>query len=80
MMANRSAQTMAYPLRLTVPHLYAWKSVKWVRGEFLDHDEAGFWGGMAIICTGIRLRSRVRYGLRMRAWVARSSRVLAFLL
>jgi DMSO/TMAO reductase YedYZ molybdopterin-dependent catalytic subunit len=33
-----------YPLRLIVPHLYAWKSVKWVRGlEFLDHDVAGFW-------------------------------------
>jgi DMSO/TMAO reductase YedYZ molybdopterin-dependent catalytic subunit len=33
-----------YPLRLVVPHLYAWKSVKWVRGlEFLDHDAPGFW-------------------------------------
>ncbi len=33
-----------YPLRLIVPHLYAWKSVKWVRGfEFFDHDVAGFW-------------------------------------
>jgi DMSO/TMAO reductase YedYZ molybdopterin-dependent catalytic subunit len=33
-----------YPLRLIVPHLYAWKSVKWLRGlEFLDRDEAGFW-------------------------------------
>jgi DMSO/TMAO reductase YedYZ molybdopterin-dependent catalytic subunit len=33
-----------YPLRLIVPHLYAWKSVKWVRGlEFTDHDVAGFW-------------------------------------
>ncbi|HEY7098366.1 MAG TPA: sulfite oxidase-like oxidoreductase [Terriglobales bacterium] len=33
-----------YPLRLIVPHLYAWKSVKWLRGlEFLDHDAAGFW-------------------------------------
>jgi DMSO/TMAO reductase YedYZ molybdopterin-dependent catalytic subunit len=33
-----------YPLRLIVPHLYAWKSVKWVRGlEFLDRDQAGFW-------------------------------------
>ncbi len=32
------------PLRLIVPHLYAWKSVKWVRGlEFLDHDIPGFW-------------------------------------
>ena len=33
-----------YPLRLIVPHLYAWKSVKWVRGvEFLDRDVPGFW-------------------------------------
>jgi DMSO/TMAO reductase YedYZ molybdopterin-dependent catalytic subunit len=33
-----------YPLRLVVPHLYAWKSVKWVRAlEFLDHDQPGFW-------------------------------------
>jgi DMSO/TMAO reductase YedYZ molybdopterin-dependent catalytic subunit len=33
-----------FPLRLIVPHLYSWKSVKWVRGlEFLDHDEPGFW-------------------------------------
>ena len=33
-----------YPLRLIVPHLYAWKSVKWMRGlEFLDHDAPGFW-------------------------------------
>jgi len=33
-----------YPLRLVVPHLYAWKSVKWVRGlEFLDRDMPGFW-------------------------------------
>ncbi len=33
-----------YPLRLIVPHLYAWKSVKWVRGlEFLERDAPGFW-------------------------------------
>jgi len=33
-----------FPLRLIVPHLYGWKSVKWVRGiEFFDHDVAGFW-------------------------------------
>ena len=33
-----------YPLRLIVPHLYAWKSVKWVRGlELLDADAAGCW-------------------------------------
>lgn len=33
-----------WPLRLVVPHLYFWKSVKWVRGlRFLDRDEPGFW-------------------------------------
>lgn len=33
-----------YPLRLIVAHLYAWKSVKWVRGlEFLEEDTPGFW-------------------------------------
>jgi DMSO/TMAO reductase YedYZ molybdopterin-dependent catalytic subunit len=33
-----------WPLRLVVPHLYFWKSVKWVRGlEFLNHDVPGFW-------------------------------------
>lgn len=33
-----------YPLRLVVPHLYAWKSVKWVRGlEFMAQDFPGFW-------------------------------------
>jgi len=32
------------PLRLIVPHLYAWKSVKWVRGfMLLDYDRLGFW-------------------------------------
>ena len=32
------------PLRLVVPHLYAWKSAKWVTGvEFLAGDERGFW-------------------------------------
>ena len=33
-----------WPLRLVVPHLYFWKSVKWTRGfTFLDKDEPGFW-------------------------------------
>jgi len=32
------------PLRLVVPHLYGWKSVKWARGfTLLDHDQLGFW-------------------------------------
>jgi DMSO/TMAO reductase YedYZ molybdopterin-dependent catalytic subunit len=32
------------PARLLVPHLYLWKSAKWVRElEFMDADEPGFW-------------------------------------
>jgi DMSO/TMAO reductase YedYZ molybdopterin-dependent catalytic subunit len=32
------------PARLLVPHLYFWKSAKWVSGlRLLDHDEQGFW-------------------------------------
>jgi DMSO/TMAO reductase YedYZ molybdopterin-dependent catalytic subunit len=32
------------PLRMVVPHLYAWKSVKWVRAiEYLVADRRGFW-------------------------------------
>jgi DMSO/TMAO reductase YedYZ molybdopterin-dependent catalytic subunit len=32
------------PARLLVPHLYFWKSAKWVRElRFMDQDEAGFW-------------------------------------
>ncbi|HXP54140.1 MAG TPA: sulfite oxidase-like oxidoreductase [Streptosporangiaceae bacterium] len=32
------------PARLLVPHLYFWKSAKWVSGlTLLDHDQPGFW-------------------------------------
>ena len=32
------------PARLLVPHLYFWKSAKWLRGlRFTERDEAGFW-------------------------------------
>lgn len=35
-----------YPLRLLVPHLYFWKSAKWLRGlEFMANDRPGFWEG-----------------------------------
>lgn len=31
-------------LRLVVPHLYAWKSAKWVNGvELVSRDQRGFW-------------------------------------
>ena len=33
-----------YPLRLVIPNLYAWKSVKWVRSfELMTRDRRGFW-------------------------------------
>jgi DMSO/TMAO reductase YedYZ molybdopterin-dependent catalytic subunit len=32
------------PARLLVPHLYFWKSAKWIAGlRLLDHDQPGFW-------------------------------------
>ncbi|NJQ17335.1 sulfite oxidase-like oxidoreductase [Streptomyces bohaiensis] len=33
-----------FPVRLVVPHLYAWKGPKWVRGvEYMTTDRRGFW-------------------------------------
>ena len=35
------------PARLLVPHLYLWKSAKWVRGiTLLQQDKPGFWEGL----------------------------------
>jgi DMSO/TMAO reductase YedYZ molybdopterin-dependent catalytic subunit len=32
------------PARLVVPHLYFWKSAKWVRGlQVMEKDKSGFW-------------------------------------
>jgi DMSO/TMAO reductase YedYZ molybdopterin-dependent catalytic subunit len=32
------------PARLLVPHLYFWKSAKWIASlRLLEHDESGFW-------------------------------------
>jgi DMSO/TMAO reductase YedYZ molybdopterin-dependent catalytic subunit len=32
------------PARLLVPHLYFWKSAKWISGlQFTERDEPGFW-------------------------------------
>jgi DMSO/TMAO reductase YedYZ molybdopterin-dependent catalytic subunit len=32
------------PARLLVPHLYFWKSAKWIRSlRLLERDEQGFW-------------------------------------
>src|SRR3954468_8411268 len=41
------------PARLLVPHLYFWKSAKWLNGlQFTERDELGFW----------ELRGYHRYG------------------
>ncbi|MEK5065946.1 sulfite oxidase-like oxidoreductase [Cytobacillus sp. FSL R5-0596] len=33
-----------FPLRAVIPHLYFWKSAKWIRGiEFSQTDKPGFW-------------------------------------
>ena len=33
-----------YPVRLVIPHLYFWKSTKWLRAlELVDQDRPGFW-------------------------------------
>jgi DMSO/TMAO reductase YedYZ molybdopterin-dependent catalytic subunit len=41
------------PVRLLVPHLYFWKSAKWVREiHFHDHDEPGFWEGLGYHMRG----------------------------
>lgn len=32
------------PVRLVVPHLYFWKSAKWLTAiQFVENDKAGFW-------------------------------------
>lgn len=33
-----------FPLRAVIPHLYFWKSAKWIRGiQFTEHNHPGFW-------------------------------------
>jgi len=41
------------PARLLVPHLYLWKSAKWVRGITLMHqDKPGFWESLGYHIMG----------------------------
>lgn len=41
---GRLSAEHGYPVRLVVPHLYLWKSVKWVWGfELTSEDRPGFW-------------------------------------
>jgi len=41
---NSVSPAHGYPVRLVVPRLYFWKSVKWTTGvEFMAEDRPGFW-------------------------------------
>jgi DMSO/TMAO reductase YedYZ molybdopterin-dependent catalytic subunit len=51
------------PARLLVPHLYFWKSAKWVRGLRLqDEDEPGFWETMGYHLYGDPWREQRYWG------------------
>ena len=42
--ARRWKQEHGGPVRLVVPHLYFWKSAKWLQSiEFLAEDAPGYW-------------------------------------
>jgi Oxidoreductase FAD-binding domain/Oxidoreductase molybdopterin binding domain len=59
------------PARLLVPHLYFWKSAKWVRGiELMDHGEQGFWESLGYHDYGDPWREQ-RYWGRLTWLVAR---------
>ena len=51
------------PARLLVPHLYFWKSAKWVRGlRLLDEDEPGFWESLGYHTYGDPWREQRYWG------------------
>jgi DMSO/TMAO reductase YedYZ molybdopterin-dependent catalytic subunit len=51
------------PARLLVPHLYFWKSAKWVRGlRLLDEDEPGFWEALGYHLYGDPWREQRYWG------------------
>jgi DMSO/TMAO reductase YedYZ molybdopterin-dependent catalytic subunit len=51
------------PARLLVPHLYFWKSAKWVRGiEVMPNDRPGFWEGLGYHNRGDPWREQRYHG------------------
>src|SRR5262245_36034444 len=51
------------PARLLVPHLYLWKSAKWVRGIELSHeDNPGFWETAGYHNYGVPWQEQRYYG------------------
>ena len=58
-------------MRLFVPHLYFWKSAKWVRGfEFMHGDRPGFWEQFGYHMHGDPWKEE-RYGWRASATQAK---------
>jgi DMSO/TMAO reductase YedYZ molybdopterin-dependent catalytic subunit len=51
------------PARLLVPHLYFWKSAKWVRGiELRETDDPGFWESLGYHLYGDPWREQRYWG------------------
>ena len=51
------------PARLLVPHLYFWKSAKWVRGmRLMEADEPGFWEQLGYHTHGDPWREQRTWG------------------
>ena len=51
------------PARLLVPHLYLWKSAKWLNGlRLLDHDAPGFWESLGYHNVGDPWREERYWG------------------
>jgi DMSO/TMAO reductase YedYZ molybdopterin-dependent catalytic subunit len=51
------------PARLLVPHLYFWKSAKWVRGlRLINEDEPGFWESLGYHNHGDHWREQRYWG------------------
>src|SRR2546423_13396531 len=51
------------PARLLVPHLYFWKSAKWVRGlRLMGEDEPGFWESLGYHNRGDPWREQRYWG------------------
>ncbi|MFD7280907.1 molybdopterin-dependent oxidoreductase [Streptomyces sp. NPDC059862] len=61
--ASRCPPEHGGPARLLVPHLYFWKSAKWVRGLRLTHeDEPGFWESVGYHSYGDPWREQRNWG------------------
>ncbi len=59
LMGCRCRASMGGPARLLVPHLYFWKSAKWVRSlRFVDADEPGFWESLGYHIYGDPFREQ----------------------